>query len=295
MQQQKSLTPGQRFRQAMETECPLQIVGAIHPLAALLAQQTGFRALYLSGAGVANASHALPDLGITHLGDVVEDASRITHACDLPLLVDVDTGWGTEGNIERTVRAMERAGVAAIHMEDQVSAKRCGHRPGKALVESQEMQARIRAAVEARSDPSFVLMARTDAVSVEGIGPALERSAAYVEAGADMIFAEAVETLDDYRRFVDEIGVPILANLTEFGRTPYFTLQEMRDTGVRMVLYPLTAFRAMNEAARRTYAAIRQEGSQRSVLHDLQTREQLYELLQYYPAETKSQTSRSRT
>jgi len=285
-------SPGQRFRRALQEENPLQIVGTIHPLCALLAQQAGFRAIYLSGAGVANASHALPDLGITHLEDVVEDARRITSACDLPLLVDIDTGWGTVGTIHRTVRELERMGVAAVHMEDQVAEKRCGHRPGKALVETAEMQARVIAAVEARRDSGFCIMARTDAVAVEGLNAAIARAQAYVSSGADMIFAEAIETLSDYRRFTEAVGVPVLANLTEFGRTPCFSLDDLKDAGVQLVLYPLTAFRAMNEAARSVYQAIRRDGHSKSILGTLQTREQLYELLNYYQAEKRTESER---
>jgi methylisocitrate lyase len=288
-----SKSAGERFRAALEQERPLQVVGTIHPLAALLAQQAGFRAIYLSGAGVANASHALPDLGITHLEDVLEDARRITSACDLPLLVDIDTGWGTEGTIARTIREMERSGVAAVHMEDQVAAKRCGHRPGKQLVESQEMVARIRAAVAARTDPNFVIMARTDAVAVEGLASAIARAHLYVESGADMIFAEAITCEEDYRTFTRDVPVPILANLTEFGKTPMLSLDAFRDAGVRMVLYPLTAFRAMNLAAQRAYATIRRDGNQSAILGELQTRDSLYQLLNYYEVEAMQTTSNS--
>lgn len=286
-------SPGERFRRALDHERPLQIVGAIHPLCALLAEQAGFRAIYLSGAGVANASHALPDLGITHLEDVVEDARRITAACRLPLLVDIDTGWGTSETIRRTIGELERIGVAAVHMEDQVSAKRCGHRPGKELVEPAEMVARVRAAVAARNDPNFVIMARTDAASVEGLSSAIERASAYVQAGADMIFAEALTNLDQYREFAASVPVPILANLTEFGKTPTLSLPELAETGVRMALYPLTAFRAMNRAADRAYQAIRRDGNQASLLPDLQTREELYQLLHYYDAEQRIDERRS--
>ncbi len=286
-------SPGTQFRNLLKTERPLQIVGAINAFCAMQAARAGFRALYLSGAGVANASHGLPDLGITSMNDVVEDAARITAACALPLLVDIDTGWGTEFTIQRAIRELERVGVAAVHMEDQVAAKRCGHRPGKELVDTAEMQARVRAAVASRLDPNFVVMARTDAVSVDGIDSAIERAKAYVAAGADMIFAEAVETLSDFQKFVEAVQVPILANLTEFGRTPSFTLEELHSVGVQMALYPLTAFRAMNAAARTTYDTIRKYGSQASILHSLQTRDELYEVLNYLKAEERVDQTRS--
>lgn len=289
------LSPGQRFRDSLLAEKPLQIAGTINALCAMQAEAAGFRAIYLSGAGVANASYGLPDLGVTSLNDVLTDASRITAACSLPLLVDIDTGWGTDLTIHRAIRELERAGVAAIHMEDQVAAKRCGHRPGKELVEVQEMQARIEAAVDAPRNPSFVIMARTDAVHVEGLGSAIARAKAYVEAGADMIFAEAVETLEDFRRFVDQVGVPILANMTEFGKTPAFTAQELASAGVHLALYPLTAFRAMNAAAKLTYETIRTQGTQRSVLDKLQTRDQLYKLLNYYSDEKRIDQQRPKS
>lgn len=287
-------SPGMQFRSLLSVERPLQIVGVINALCAMQAAKAGFKALYLSGAGVANASHGLPDLGVTTLNDVVEDASRITAASTLPLLVDIDTGWGTELTIQRAIRELERAGVAAVHIEDQVAAKRCGHRPGKELVDTKEMQARVEAAVGSRSDPAFVIMARTDAVSVEGVDAAMERAQAYVDAGADMIFAEAVETLDVFKRFSDELGVPVLANLTEFGRTPAFTLDQLGGAGVRMALYPLTAFRAMNAAARATYEAIRRDGSQQAILDSLQTRDELYEVLNYLSAEERINQQRSK-
>ncbi|MDZ4850614.1 MAG: methylisocitrate lyase [Pirellulaceae bacterium] len=280
-------SPGARFRLAMQSERPLQIVGAVNALCAMQAERAGFRALYLSGAGVANASHGLPDLGVTSMNDVVLDAARITAASSLPLLVDIDTGWGTELTIQRAIREFERIGAAGVHLEDQVADKRCGHRPGKQLVETGEMCARIEAAISSRLDNSFVIMARTDAASVEGIEAAIGRAQAYVASGADMIFAEAIESLDDYRRFVDAVSVSVLANLTEFGRTPSFSLDELNSVGVRMALYPLTAFRAMNAAAKATYEVIRQKGSQRSILDRLQTREQLYEILNYHVAERK--------
>ena len=287
-------SPGMQFRSLLSVERPLQIVGVINALCAMQAAKAGFKALYLSGAGVANASHGLPDLGVTTLNDVVEDASRITAASTLPLLVDIDTGWGTELTIQRAIRELERAGVAAVHIEDQVAAKRCGHRPGKELVDTKEMQARVEAAVGSRRDPAFVVMARTDAVSVEGVDAAIQRAQAYVDAGADMIFAEAVETLDVFKRFSDELGVPVLANLTEFGRTPAFTLDQLGGAGVRMALYPLTAFRAMNAAARATYEAIRRDGSQQAILDSLQTRDELYDVLNYLSAEERINQQRSK-
>jgi methylisocitrate lyase len=280
-------TPGARFRATLAAECPLQIAGTINAYCALLARRAGFRAIYLSGAGVANASFGLPDLGITTLNDVLEDVRRITGACDLPLLVDADTGWGGAFSIARTVRELTRAGAAAMHLEDQVAAKRCGHRPGKALVSADEMSDRIKAAVDARGDPSIVLMARTDAYSVEGLPAAIDRARRYVEAGADMIFAEAMTRLDEYRQFAQAVSVPVLANMTEFGKTPLFTLEQMRETGIAMVLYPLSAFRAMSAAAARVYETIRHSGSQKDVLDSMQMREQLYDVLGYHEYERK--------
>jgi methylisocitrate lyase len=274
-------SPGRRLRDAIDAEHPLQIVGTINPLCALLAQQAGFRAIYLSGAGVANASHALPDLGIISLQDVLEDARRITAACSLPLLVDIDTGWGSPLTIRRAITELTRAGVAAVHLEDQVDAKRCGHRTGKQVVPAGEMVDRVKAAVDARSDPDFVILARTDAAAVEGLDAAIERSLQYVAAGADGIFAEALTTLQEYARFTAALPVPVLANITEFGRTPLFALDQLRGAGVRVVLYPLTAFRAMNAAAARVYSAVRREGTQASLINELQTRDELYELLEY--------------
>ena len=288
-------SPGQRFREALISEQPLQIAGAINAYSALQASRAGFRALYLSGAGVANASHGLPDLGITSLNDVLEDAARIAAACPLPLLVDIDTGWGTELTIQRAIRALERAGVAGIHMEDQVSAKRCGHRPGKQLVNIDEMQARLQAAVASRRNPDFVIMARTDAMNVEGLPAVIARSQAYLAAGAEMIFAEAIETLDDFRQICATIDAPILANMTEFGRTPSFSLDELRSVGVSMALYPLTAFRAMNAAARLAYQTIRRDGTQAAILDTLQTREQLYEVLDYHAMETRMDEQRAKS
>jgi methylisocitrate lyase len=283
-------SPGKRFRNAVEAERPLQVVGTINAYCALLAERAGFRAIYLSGAGVANASFALPDLGVTTLNDVLEDARRITRATYVPLLVDVDTGFGGAFSIARTVRDMIVAGVAAIHLEDQVQAKRCGHRPGKALVESGEMVDRIKAAVDARTgagDDAFVIMARTDSHAVEGLSAAIDRASQYVAAGADMIFAEALTSIDEYRTFTAAVRVPVLANLTEFGKTPLFTLAEMRDAGVRLVLYPLTAFRTMSAAAERAYATLRRDGTQKTLLDAMQTREQLYETLGYHEYEKK--------
>jgi methylisocitrate lyase len=282
-----SASAGARLRSAVESERPLQVVGTINAYCAVLAEQAGFAAIYLSGAGVANASFALPDLGITTLNDVLEDARRITRATQLPLLVDADTGFGSAFNIARTVHDMTAAGVAGIHIEDQVQAKRCGHRPGKALVEPGEMVDRIKSAVDARTDDSFVIMARTDAHAVEGLGPAIERSRKYVDAGADMIFAEALTTLDEYRHFTSAVQAPVLANLTEFGKTPLFTLDEMRSAGVRLVLYPLTAFRMMNAAAVRAYKALREQGTQKDLLDQMQTRQELYDVLDYHSYEEK--------
>ena len=281
------ISPGLSFRQALETERPLQVVGTVNAYTALLAKQAGFRAIYLSGAGVANASFGLPDLAMTTLADVCEDARRVTGACDLPLLVDADTGWGDAFMIGQAIRELTRAGAAGCHLEDQVTTKRCGHRPGKALVDSGEMVDRIKAAVDARADEQFVLMARTDAHAVEGQQAALDRAARYVGAGADMIFAEALTTLDEYRQFTTSIDVPVLANLTEFGRTPMFTVAEMRDAGVALVLYPLTGFRAMSAAALETFTTLRQRGTQADALGSMQTRDELYDVLNYRNYERK--------
>lgn len=278
---------GARFRAALEAERPLQVVGTINAYTALLAERAGYRAIYLSGAGVANASFGLPDLGMTGLNDVCEDIRRITGATDVPLLVDADTGWGAAFNIARTVKEMIRAGAGALHLEDQVSAKRCGHRPGKALVSTQEMCDRIRAAVDGRTDEDFVLMARTDAHAVEGQPQAVERALAYVEAGADMIFAEALTTLKEYRQFTDAVRVPVLANITEFGKTPLFTTRELGDAGVRLALYPLSAFRAMSAAALAVYETLRREGTQQAVVDTMQSRMELYEVLGYHEYERK--------
>jgi len=263
------------------------VVGTINAYAALLAEHAGFRAIYLSGAGVANASFGLPDLGITSLNDVCEDVRRISGACPLPLLVDADTGFGSAFNIARTTRELIRAGAAGMHLEDQVSAKRCGHRPGKALVPAGEMVDRLHAAVDARSDPAFVIMARTDAHAVEGQAAALARAADYVAAGADMIFAEALKSLDEYRQFTAALGVPVLANITEFGQTPLFTVAELAAAGVRLVLYPLSAFRAAARAQLTVYGAIRAQGTQKSVLDTMQTRAELYDVLGYHDYEKK--------
>jgi methylisocitrate lyase len=278
---------GQRFWDALQTERPLQVVGTVNAYSALLAERAGFRAIYLSGAGVANASFGLPDLGITTLNDVCEDVRRIRGATDLPLLVDADTGWGQAFMIARTVRDLTTAGAAGMHIEDQVQAKRCGHRPGKALVTGPEMCDRIRAAVDARPDAKFVIMARTDAHAVEGQRAALDRAAAYVEAGADMIFAEALKTLDEYRDFTAAVDVPVLANITEFGKTPLFTTDELGDAGVRLALYPLSAFRAMSKAAIAVYDSLRAAGTQSAVLDSMQTRSELYEVLGYHDYERK--------
>ncbi|HMN59964.1 MAG TPA: methylisocitrate lyase [Anaerolinea sp.] len=280
-------SPGARFRAALQTEKPLQIAGAINAYAARLAQLAGFKALYLSGGGVAAASLGVPDLGISTLEDVLIDARRITDVTELPLLVDVDTGFGSAFNIARTVRSLIKTGAAALHIEDQVQAKRCGHRPGKALVSQDEMVDRIKACVDARSDPAFAVMARTDALAVEGLPSALERAAAYAAAGADMLFAEAVTEPGMYREFARAAGVPVLANMTEFGKTPLLSAAELASYGVDMVLYPLSAFRAMSAAALDVYRAIRTEGTQAGVVNRMQTRSELYEILGYHAYEQK--------
>jgi methylisocitrate lyase len=278
---------GARLRQAVEAERPLQVVGAVNAYAALLAQKCGFKAIYLSGAGVANASFGVPDLGITSRSDVCEDVRRVTSATAVPLLVDADTGWGAAFNIARTTSDLLKAGAAGMHLEDQVAAKRCGHRPGKQLVSKAEMVDRLKAAVDARTDSEFVIMARTDAHAVEGQAAALERAAAYIEAGADMIFAEALTTLEEYREFAAAVPVPVLANITEFGKTPLFTRAELHAVGVRLVLYPLSAFRAAARAELEVYGAIRSEGTQERVLSRMQTRAELYEVLRYHDYEKK--------
>ena len=281
------MSAGARFRAALDAERPLQIVGTINAYTALLAQQAGYKAIYLSGAGVANASHGLPDLAMTTLNDVCEDIRRIASATDLPLLVDADTGWGSAFRIGRTIREMTWAGAAGCHLEDQVAVKRCGHRPGKALVDANEMCDRLKAAVDGRINDDFVIMARTDAHAVEGQQAALDRAAAYVEAGADMIFAEALTTLDEYRQFTDTIKVPVLANLTEFGKTPLFTTDELASVGVSMALYPLTAFRAMSKAALDVYTELRENGTQSGAIDRMQTRMELYDVLGYQAYEDK--------
>ncbi|MDB6042875.1 MAG: prpB [Gammaproteobacteria bacterium] len=284
---QRSITAGAALRAAVEAECPLQVVGTVNAYSALLAERSGFRAIYISGAGVANASFGLPDLGMTSLNDVCEDVRRITSACELPLLVDADTGWGGAFNIAKTCADLIKSGAAGMHLEDQVQAKRCGHRPGKALVLADEMSDRIKAAVDGRTDPTFVIMARTDAHAVEGQNAALERAHAYVAAGADMIFAEALTSLEEYRQFTASIRVPVLANITEFGKTPLFTTTELGSVGVRLVLYPLSAFRAMSRAALAVYEALRKDGTQKSVVDLMQTRAELYDVLGYNEYEKK--------
>ncbi|MEM8510799.1 methylisocitrate lyase [Massilia sp. MP_M2] len=283
-----TLSAGAAFRQAILDESPLQVVGAINANHALLAKRAGFKAIYLSGGGVAAGSLGLPDLGISNLDDVLVDVRRITDVCDLPLLVDVDTGFGASAfNVARTVRSLSKAGAAACHIEDQVGAKRCGHRPGKEIVSKEEMVDRIRAAADARLDDDFVIMARTDALAVEGLDAAIERAVACVEAGADMIFPEAMTTLDMYKRFADAVKVPVLANITEFGATPLFTVDELAGAGVGLVLYPLSAFRAMNKAAENVYTAIRRDGTQQHVLETMQTRAELYDRIDYHSYEQK--------
>lgn len=278
---------GARFRAAVAAEKPLQVVGAINAYHAKLAEHVGYKALYISGGGVAAGSLGLPDLGISTLDDVLTDVRRITDATDLPVLVDVDTGFGGAFNIARTVKSMIKFGAGALHIEDQVLAKRCGHRPGKAIVSQAEMVDRVKAAVDARTDPDFVIMARTDALAVEGLEAAMERASACVEAGADMIFPEAMTELAMYRQFAEAVKVPVLANITEFGSTPLYTVDELRGAGVGLVLYPLSAFRAMNQAALNVYTAIRREGTQQHVLDTMQTRMELYEHLGYHAYEQK--------
>ncbi|MEL7296673.1 MAG: methylisocitrate lyase [Pseudomonadota bacterium] len=278
-------TAGQRFRDAIAAEKPLQIIGTINAYSAMMATQTGFKAIYLSGAGVANASYGLPDLGMTSLENVVEDAKRITGAVDTPLLVDIDTGWGGAFNIARTIREMTRAGVAAVHLEDQVGQKRCGHRPNKELVSKAEMVDRIKAAVDAKTDSSFVVMARTDALAVEGMEPMLERVQAYAEAGADAIFAEAMTEIGMYTQITSLVDIPVLANLTEFGMTPMYTVEELASVDIAMALYPLSAFRAMNAAALKVFKTIREQGTQTDVIDTMQTRMELYDFLNYHEFE----------
>lgn len=284
---QKLQSPGARFREAVKEEKPLQVVGAINAYHARLAEASGYRALYISGGGVAAGSCGIPDLGITSLEDVLIDVRRVTDVTDLPVLVDIDTGWGGAFNIARTIRSMIKAGAAAVHIEDQVQQKRCGHRPNKAIVTQAEMVDRIKAAVDAKTDPDFVIMARTDALSVEGLDAAIDRACACVEAGADMIFPEAMTELDMYQQFVDAVKVPVLANITEFGSTPLFTTEELASVNVSMALYPLSAFRAMNAAALQVYKGLREEGTQQNVVDIMQSRSELYDYLGYHEYEQK--------
>ena len=281
---------GARFRAAVEAEKPLQVMGAITAYAGLMAKRVGYKVLYLSGGGVAANSLGVPDLGISTMEDVLTDARRIVDATQMPLLVDIDTGWGGAFNIARSIRSFINVGVAAVHMEDQVGQKRCGHRPGKEVVPTDEMVDRVKAAVDARTDGSFVIMARTDAAAVEGVDAAIERACAYVEAGADMIFPEAMKTLDDYRRFRQAVKVPILANLTEFGSTPFFTTDELREANVDIALYCCGAYRAMNKAALHFYETVRREGTQKNIIDTLQTRAELYDFLSYHAYEDKLDT-----
>ena len=283
----KTLSPGARFRKALKENHPLQIVGTINAYTAMMAEKVGHQAIYLSGGGVANASYGLPDLGMTTLNDVVEDVRRITAATDVPLLVDIDTGWGGAFNIARTIREMERAGAAAVHIEDQVAQKRCGHRPNKEIVSQEEMVDRITAAVDARQDDDFFIMARTDAFQKEGLEAAIERAKACIEAGADGIFAEAVTELEHYKAFSEALDVPVLANITEFGATPLYNRKELADAGAGMVLYPLSAFRAMNKAALTVYENILEKGDQKDVVDLMQTRMELYDFLNYHDFEQK--------
>lgn len=282
-----SQSAGLRFREALKANSPLQIVGTINAYSAMMAEKIGHKAVYLSGGGVANASYGLPDLGMTSLNDVLVDANRITSVTDLPLMVDIDTGWGGAFNIAKTIKDMEKVGVAAVHIEDQVAQKRCGHRPNKEIVSTEEMVDRIKAAVDARTDENFFIMARTDSFAQEGLDAAIERAQAYIEAGADGIFAEAVQTEEHYRRFSSELNVPILANITEFGKTELWNKEELGEWGVDMVLYPLSAFRAMNKAAEMVYTSILEKGDQRDVVDAMQTRMELYDYLDYHTYEQK--------
>jgi len=281
------MTPGKKFRQAITKESPLQVIGAINAYHARLAERSGFQALYLSGGGVAAGSLGIPDLGITTLEDVLIDIRRITGVTSLPLLVDIDTGFGGAFNIARTIKSVEKAGAAAVHIEDQVQAKRCGHRPNKAIVTQDEMVDRVKAAVDAKTDPDFVIMARTDALAVEGLNSAIDRACACVEAGADMIFPEAINDLETYQKFTTKVNVPVLANITEFGATPLFTTEELKGVGISIVLYPLSAFRAMNKAALKIYEGIREHGTQKDLINEMQTREELYDFLNYHDYEKK--------
>jgi methylisocitrate lyase len=281
-------SPGSKFRAAVKEESPLQVIGAINAYHALMAKRSGYRAIYLSGGGVAAGSLGLPDLGISNLDDILTDVRRITDVCDLPLLVDSDTGFGSSAfNVARTVRSLIKFGAAATHIEDQVGAKRCGHRPNKEIVSTQEMVDRIKAACDAKTDRDFVVMARTDALANEGLDRAIERAVAYADAGADMIFPEAMTELSMYRKFVDAVKVPVLANITEFGATPYFTVEELRSAGVAIALYPLSAFRAMNKAALKVYEGVRRDGTQKNVVDTMQTRMELYDFLGYHEFEKK--------
>lgn len=283
----EKLTAGARFRKALTEEKPLQVIGTVNAYAAMMATQVGYRAIYLSGAGVANYSYGLPDLGITSLEDVLTDVRRITASVDTPLLVDIDTGWGGAFNIGRTIKEMIKAGAAAVHIEDQVAQKRCGHRPNKEIVAIDEMVDRVKAAVDAKADPNFVVMARTDSLQKEGLNGVIDRISAYVEAGADAIFAEAMTDITMYRKVCDAVKVPVLANITEFGDTPYYTTQELGEQGIAMVLYPLSATRAMQKAALAVYEAVRRDGTQVNVLDSMQKRKELYEFLNYHSYEDK--------
>ena len=281
------MTPGLLFKKAIEEERPLQVIGAINAYHAKLAEKTGYKAIYLSGGGVAAGSLGVPDLGISTLEDVLIDIRRITDSTSLPLLVDVDTGFGGAFNIARTIRSVEKSGAAAVHIEDQIQAKRCGHRPNKSIVSQNEMVDRIKSAVDAKSDENFVIMARTDALAVEGLQSAIDRACACVEAGADMIFPEAINDLDTYKKFTNSVDVPVLANITEFGATPLFSLDELNSVGIAIALYPLSAFRAMNKAALNIYKGLREEGTQKNLVEQMQTREELYEFLDYHEYEKK--------
>ena len=281
------MTPGLLFKKAIEAERPLQVIGAINAYHAKLAEKTGYKAIYLSGGGVAAGSLGVPDLGISTLEDVLIDIRRITDSTSLPLLVDVDTGFGGAFNIARTIRSVEKSGAAAVHIEDQIQAKRCGHRPNKSIVSQNEMVDRIKSAVDAKNDENFVIMARTDALAVEGLQSAIDRACACVEAGADMIFPEAINDLDTYKKFTKSVDVPVLANITEFGATPLFSLDELNSVGIAIALYPLSAFRAMNKAALNIYKGLREEGTQKNLVEQMQTREELYEFLDYHKYEKK--------
>jgi len=287
MTMENKMTPGLLFKKAIEAERPLQVIGAINAYHAKLAEKTGYKAIYLSGGGVAAGSLGVPDLGISTLEDVLIDIRRITDSSSLPLLVDVDTGFGGAFNIARTIRSVEKSGAAAVHIEDQIQAKRCGHRPNKSIVSQNEMVDRIKSAVDAKNDENFVIMARTDALAVEGLQSAIDRACACVEAGADMIFPEAINDLDTYKKFTKSLDVPVLANITEFGATPLFSLDELDSVGIAIALYPLSAFRAMNKAALNIYKGLREEGTQKNLVEQMQTREELYEFLDYHEYEKK--------